>query len=110
MCLLGNDNRLLRLEETRIKTASVPIDETKNRTCPELGESNIRECEELVLVYRLSGCIRDKKKVDLNETTIVGAESVNIERKDSAFKVEMSQPNCQATAVRNNQSTVPLKH
>ncbi len=28
---------------------------------------------------RLSGCVRDKNEVDLNETTTVRAESMNIE-------------------------------
>ncbi len=78
--LLRNDNSLLRLEEAKIRACTVSDDEAKSRGCTELGEDKSRECEELVLVYRLSGCVRDKNEVDLNGTTTVGAESVNIER------------------------------
>jgi hypothetical protein len=53
----------------------VPEDEAKSRMCTELGKPEGKECEELVLVYRPSGCVREKNEVDLNEETTVTASS-----------------------------------
>jgi hypothetical protein len=78
--LKKNDNSLLRLEEAKIRKCTVSEDEAKGRDCTELGDVKSRECEELVLVYRLSGCVREKNEVDLNETTLVGAESADIKK------------------------------
>jgi hypothetical protein len=64
--LVRNDNSLLRLNEAKVRTCTVPDDETKSRGCTECGE-----CEELVLVYRPFGCIKEKDSVDLNEVTEV---------------------------------------
>jgi hypothetical protein len=74
--LVKNDGTLLRLEEAKVRVCTVLDDEAKSRGCPELGKAEGRECEELVLVYRSSGCIREKNKVDLNEMTAVKAESL----------------------------------
>jgi hypothetical protein len=54
----------------------VPEDEAKSRMCTELGKAKGRECEELVLVYRPSGCVREKNEVDMDEVTTVRAASV----------------------------------
>jgi hypothetical protein len=64
--LVKNDNRLLRLNEAEVRMCTVPDNEAKSRGCTERGE-----CEELVLVYRPFGCIKDKDEVDLNEMTTV---------------------------------------
>jgi hypothetical protein len=72
--LVKNDSTLLRLEETKVRVCSVPDDKGINRGCTELGKAEGRECEELVLVYRPAGCIREKTEVDLNETITVKAE------------------------------------
>jgi hypothetical protein len=68
--LVKNDNCLLRLNEAKVRMCTVPDDEAKNRGCTELGE-----CEELVLVYRPFGCIREKDEVNLNEMTIVSLKA-----------------------------------
>jgi len=73
--LVKNDNTLLKLEEAKVKTCSVPYEDAKNRGCTELGKAEGRECEELVLVYRPSGCIREKKEVNLDETVTVKRET-----------------------------------
>jgi hypothetical protein len=73
--LVKNDNTLLKLEEATVKTCSVPDDKAKSRGCTELGKTEGRECEELVLVYRPSGCIREKKEVNLDETVTVKGET-----------------------------------
>jgi hypothetical protein len=73
--LVKNDSTLLRLEEAKVRVCTVSDGEAKSRGCSELGKAEGRECEELVLVYRPSGCIREKNKVDLNEMTTVKAES-----------------------------------
>jgi hypothetical protein len=73
--LVKNDNTLLRLEEAKIKVCSVPDGEAKSRGCTELGKAEGRECEELVLVYRPSGCIREKNEVNLDETVTVKGET-----------------------------------
>jgi hypothetical protein len=72
--LVKNDSTLLRLEEAKVRVCSVPDDKAINRGCTEIGKAEGRECEELVLVYRPAGCIREKTKVDLNETITVKAE------------------------------------
>jgi len=69
--LVKNDGTLLRLEQAEVKGCSVPDDEAKDRGCTELGKAEGRECEELVLVYRPSGCIREKTEIDLDEMTTV---------------------------------------
>jgi hypothetical protein len=74
MYLVKNDSTLLRLEEAKIRVCTVPDDEAKSRGCTELNKAKGRECEELVLVYRPSGCIREKNEVDLNETITVKSE------------------------------------
>ena len=69
--LVKNDSTLLRLEEAKVKMCSVPDDYAKSRGCTELGKAEGRGCEELVLVYRPSGCIREKNEVNLDETITV---------------------------------------
>ena len=49
---------------------TVPDDEAKIRGCTERGE-----CEELVLVYRPFGCIKEKDEVYLDEMTAVSSEA-----------------------------------
>ena len=73
--LVKSDGTLLRLEEAKVKACSVPADEAKSRGCTELGKAEGRECEELVLVYRPSGCIREKEEVNLDETVTVEPET-----------------------------------
>ena len=68
--LVKNDNSLLRLNEAKVKKCTVPDDEAKSRGCTECGE-----CEELVLVYRPFGCIKEKDEVNLNEMTTVGTKA-----------------------------------
>jgi hypothetical protein len=68
--LVKNDNTLLRLNEAEVRKCTLPEDEAKLRGCTETGE-----CEELVLVYRPFGCIREKDEVDLNEMTTVKSKS-----------------------------------
>jgi hypothetical protein len=72
--LVKNDSTLLRLEDAKVRACSVPEGEAQNRECTELGKAEGRGCEELVLVYRPSGCIREKYAVDLNETVTVKRE------------------------------------
>lgn len=64
--LVKKDNSLLRLNEANIIMCTVPDDEAKIRGCTERGE-----CEELVLVYRPFGCIKEKDEVNLDEMTTV---------------------------------------
>ena len=71
--LVKNDSTLLRLEEAKVRVCSVPDDKAIHRGCTELGKAEGRECEELVLIYRPSGCVREKNEVDLNETITVKA-------------------------------------
>ena len=73
--ILKNDSTLLRLEEATVRACTVPEDEAKGRMCTELGKPEGKECEELVLVYRPSGCVREKNEVDLTEETTVTASS-----------------------------------
>jgi hypothetical protein len=64
--LVKKDGTLLRLNETQVRKCTVLDDEARSRGCTELGE-----CEELVLVYRPFGCIKEKDQVDLNDMTKV---------------------------------------
>jgi hypothetical protein len=72
--ILKNDNTLLRLDKATVKTCSLPEDEAKSRSCTELGKPAGRACEELILVYRPSGCVKETEEVDLDEVTTVAAE------------------------------------
>ena len=74
--ILKNDSTLLRLEQATVRACTVPEDEAKSRMCTEWGKPEGKECEELVLVYRPSGCVREKNEVDLNEETTVTAASI----------------------------------
>lgn len=74
--ILKNDNTLLKLDKATVKTCSLPKDEAQSRMCKELGKPEGRACEELVLVYRPSGCVRETDELDLDEVTTVNAESV----------------------------------
>ena len=69
--LVKNDTTLLRLEEAKIRPCTLPEEDAKSRECSERGRPKGRECEELVLIYRPSGCIREKHDIDLNATTTV---------------------------------------
>ena len=69
--IVKNDSSLLRLEKATVRGCSVPEDEANCRGCTELGKAEGRACEELVLIYRPSGCVRDKNEVDLDEVTTV---------------------------------------
>ena len=74
--ILKNDSTLLRLEKATVRACTVPEDEAKSRMCTELGKPEGRACEELILVYRPSGCVREKNEVDLNDETTVTAASI----------------------------------
>lgn len=74
--ILKNNNTLLRLNKATVRTCTVPEDEAQNRMCTELGKPEGRGCEELVLVYRPSGCVKETNEVDLDEVTTVSAASV----------------------------------
>jgi hypothetical protein len=73
--LVKNDSTLLRLEEAKIRGCTLPDGEAQSRGCTELGKVEGRGCEELMLVYRPSGCIREKNEVNLDETITVKAET-----------------------------------
>jgi len=64
--IVKQDKSLLRLNEAKIVQCTLPDDEARSRGCTELGE-----CEELVLIYRPFGCIREKDEVNLEEMTTV---------------------------------------
>jgi hypothetical protein len=88
--IVKNDSGLLRLEKATVRGCSVPEDEAKSRGCTELGKAEGRGCEELVLVYRPSGCIREKSEVDLDEVTTVRAANVEgLKDKKIRDKIEM---------------------
>jgi len=72
--ILKNDNTLLRLDKVTVKTCSLPEDVAQGRSCPELGKPGGRACEELILVYRPNGCVKETEEVDLDEVTTVAAE------------------------------------
>jgi hypothetical protein len=74
--ILKNDSTLLRLEKATVRGCSLSEAEAEGRGCSELGKANGRVCEELVLIYRPSGCVREKSEVDLDEVTTVKASSV----------------------------------
>jgi hypothetical protein len=61
---------LLRLNEANVRRCTLVEDEAKLRGCTETGEY-----EEVVLVYRPFGCIREKDEVDLNEMTTTKSKS-----------------------------------
>ena len=69
--LVKRDNSLLRLNDAKVRMCTVPDDEAKSRGCTGLGE-----CEELVLVYRPFGCIKEKEEINLDETTIVSSKGI----------------------------------
>jgi hypothetical protein len=73
--IVKNDSGLLRLEKATIRTCTISENEAMNRACTELGNTEGGKCEELVLVYRPSGCVREKIEVDLDEVTTVSAAS-----------------------------------
>ena len=83
--ILKNDNTLLKLDKATVRTCSLPEDEAQERSCPEMGKPEGRACEELVLVYRPSGCVREKSEVDLTEETTVAATSTE-ELKDKKIR------------------------
>ncbi len=64
--LVKRDNNLLRLNEAKVKMCTVSDDEAKSRGCTESGG-----CDELVLVYRPFGCIKEKDEVNLDEMVTV---------------------------------------
>lgn len=68
--LVKKDSSLLRLNEAKVIMCTVPDDEAKRRGCTELGE-----CEELVLIYRPFGCIKEKDEINLNEMTTVSSKA-----------------------------------
>jgi hypothetical protein len=68
--LVKNDNSLLRLNEAKVRICTVPDDEAKSRGCTKRGD-----CEELMLVYRPFGCIKEKDEVNLNEMILVEQSS-----------------------------------
>lgn len=77
--ILKNDNTLLRLDKATVKTCSLPEDEAQSRSCPEIRKPGGRACEELILVYRPSGCVKETEEIDLDEVTIVAAEVLTTE-------------------------------
>jgi len=88
--ILKNDNTLLRLEKATVRGCSVPEEEAKSRGCTELDKPEGRECEELILVYRPSGCVRETNEVDLEEVTTVNAASVaELKDKKISGNIEM---------------------
>ncbi len=46
---------------------------------PRIDKPDSIRCEELVLVYRPSGCVKETSEVDLDEVTTVAAEVVSTE-------------------------------
>ncbi len=88
--ILKNDTTLLKLEEATVRACTVPENEAKSRMCTELGKPEGRACEELVLVYRPNGCIREKDEIDLNqETTIVATGIEGLKNKKIGHSIEM---------------------
>ena len=78
--LLKNDNTLLRLQKATIRRGcTLSVDEAKNRSCTELGKEKAENARELVLIYRPSGCVREKISLDLNELTTVKATAPKTE-------------------------------
>ncbi len=81
--ILKNDNTLLRLDKATVRTCSLSEDEAEGRVCTELNKPEGRECEELVLVYRPSGCVKETSEVDLDEVTTISAEVLRTETPES---------------------------
>ena len=80
MYILKNDNTLLKLDKATVKTCSLSEDEALSRSCPEFGKPEGRACEELILVYRPSGCVKETEEVDLDEVTTIAAEVLTTEK------------------------------
>ena len=78
--ILKNDNTLLRLDKVTVRTCSLSEDEAQGRSCSELGKPEGRACEELVLVYRPNGCVKETEEVDLDEVTTVASEVLTTEK------------------------------
>jgi hypothetical protein len=78
--ILKNDNTLLRLDKATVRTCSLPEDEAQARSCQEFDKVEGRSCEELVLVYRPGGCVKETEEVDLDETTTIAAEVLTTEK------------------------------
>jgi hypothetical protein len=78
--ILKNDNTLLRLDKATVRTCSLTYEDAEGRSCPELGNPEGRACEELILVYRPSGCVKEAEEIDLDEVTTVAAEVLTIEK------------------------------
>ncbi|MGD0449893.1 MAG: hypothetical protein ABSA79_02415 [Candidatus Bathyarchaeia archaeon] len=78
--ILKNDNTLLKLDKATVRTCSLPEDEAQERSCPEMGKPEGRACEELILVYRPSGCVKETEEVDLDEVTTIAAEVLTTEK------------------------------
>ena len=78
--ILKNDNTLLKLDKATVRICSLPEAEAEGRSCPELGKPQSRSCEELILVYRPSGCVKETEEVDLDAVTTVAEEILTIDR------------------------------
>ncbi len=78
--ILKNDNTLLKLDKATVRTCSLPDNEAQDRSCPEMGKPQGRECEELVLVYRPSGCVKETEEIDLDAVTTIAAEVLTTEK------------------------------
>ena len=78
--ILKNDNTLLRLDKVTVRTCSLSEDEAQSRACAEFGKPEGKPCEELVLVYRPSGCVKETDEVDLDEVTTIAAEVLTTEK------------------------------
>jgi CBS domain-containing protein len=74
--LVVNDRTLLRLDKAKVRVCSLSNEEAKDRGCKEQDKTEGRECEEIVLVYRPSGCVREKEEINLDETTTVKRDSL----------------------------------
>jgi hypothetical protein len=87
--ILKNDTTLLKLEEATVRACTVPENEAKSRMCTELGKPEGRACEELVLVYRPNGCIREKNEIDLNQETTIAATGIeDLKNKKTGHSIE----------------------
>jgi hypothetical protein len=78
--ILKNDNTLLKLDKATVKTCSLLEDEAQNRACTELDNFEGRSCEELILVYRPSGCVKETEEVDLDAVTTVASEILTTDK------------------------------
>ena len=77
--ILKNDNTLLKLDKATVKKCSLSEDEAEARSCPEIGKQEGRTCEELILVYRPSGCVKETEEINLDEVTTIAAEVLTTE-------------------------------